>query len=78
MAKLNTLPYILGQNGTIETGEEYYFGQLWDGDGDGEELLESGAIAVYQDGEEHIVDFEIIETSGDDILQTVVRITSID
>lgn len=45
--KLNTLSYILGTEDTIETGKEYYFGQLWDGDGDGEELLESGAIAVY-------------------------------
>lgn len=64
--------------GTIETGKEYYFGQLWDGDGDGEELLESGAIAVYQGGEEHIVDFEIVETDEDDILQSVVRVTSVD
>lgn len=59
MIKLNTLSYVYGQNDTIEVGEEYYFGQLWDGNGDGEELLESGAIAVYQDGEEYIVDFEI-------------------
>ena len=73
----NTLSYILGQNDTIETGKIYFFGQLWDGDGDGEELLESGAIAVYQDGEEHIVDF-VVETDEDDILQTVVRVTSVD
>lgn len=63
MTKLNTLSYVYGQNDTIETGEE---------------LLESGAIAVYQDGEEHIVDFEIIETDENDILQTVVRVTSVD
>lgn len=49
--KLNTLSYVLGAENTIEAGKEYYFGQLWDGNGDGEELLESGAIAVYQDGE---------------------------
>lgn len=75
--KLNTLSYVLGDNDTIETGKTYYFGQLWDGDGDGEELLESGAIAVYQDGEEFIVDFEILE-SEEDILQTRVKVSGID
>jgi hypothetical protein len=76
MIKLNTLSYVYGQNDTMEVGEEYYFGQLWDGNGDEEELLESGAIAVYQDGEEYIVDFEILEPA-DDILQTRVKITGI-
>lgn len=50
--KLNTLSYVLCSEDIIEAGKEYFFGQLWDGNGDGEELLESGAIAVYQDGEE--------------------------
>nr|DAH50831.1 MAG TPA: hypothetical protein [Caudoviricetes sp.] len=76
MIKLNTLSYVYGQNDTIEVGEEYYFGQLWDGNGDGEELLESGAIAVYQDGEEYIVDFEVLE-SAEGILQTRVKVTGI-
>ena len=76
MIKLNTLSYVYGQNDTIEVGEEYYFGQLWDGDGDGEELIESEAIAIYQDGEEYIVDFEILE-SAEDILQTRVKVTGI-
>lgn len=70
--KLNTLSYILGTEDTIEVGKEYFFGQLWDG----EELLESGAIAVYQDGEEYIVDFEILE-SAEDILQTRVKVIGI-
>lgn len=75
--KLNTLSYILGTEDTIEAGKEYYFGQLWDGNGDGEELLESGAIAAYQDGDEHIVDFEIME-AAEDILQTRVKVIGID
>lgn len=73
--KLNTLSYILGIYDTIEAGKEYYFGQLWDGNGDGEELLESGAIAVYQDGE-YIVDFEVLE-AAEDILQTRVKVTGV-
>lgn len=76
MIKLNTLSYVYGQNDTIEVGEEYYFGQLWDGNGDGEELLESGAIAVYQNGEEYVVDFEILEPV-EDILQTRVKVIGI-
>ena len=74
--KLNTLSYVLGTEDTIEAGREYYFGQLWDGNGDGEELLDSGAIAVYQDGEELIVDFEILEPT-EDILQTRVKVIGI-
>lgn len=73
--ELNTLSYILGTEDAIEVGREYYFGQLWDGNGDGEELLESGSIAVYQDGE-YIVDFEILE-SAEDILQTRVKVIGI-
>lgn len=75
--ELNTLSYVLGAENTIETGKEYFFGQLWDGNGDGEELIESGAIAVYQDGEEFIVDFEILE-SAEDVLQTRVKVIGID
>lgn len=74
--KLNTLSYILGTEDKIEAGKEYFFGQLWDGNGDGEELIESGAIAVYQDGEEYIVDFEVLETA-EDILQTRVKVIGI-
>ena len=74
--ELNTLSYVLGTEDTIETGREYYFGQLWDGDGDSEELLESGAIAVYQNSEEYIVDFEILE-AAEDILQTRVKVTGV-
>lgn len=72
MTALNTLSYILGTEDTIETGKEYYFGQLWDGDGDGEELLESGTIAVYQDDTEHIVDFEVVEQT-EDICRRLLR-----
>ena len=74
--KLNTLSYVLGTEDAIEAGKEYFFGQLWGGDGDGKELLESGAIAVYQDGEEFIVDFEIME-AAENILQSRVKVTGV-
>ena len=74
---IKTLSYILGQEAELEIGRKYYFGQLWDGDGDGEELLESEAIAIYDnDDVEYIVDFKIVEKSSD-ILQTLVVVTGI-
>lgn len=75
--KLNTLSYVLGTEDTIEIGKEFFFDQLWEGNGDGEEPIESGAIAVYQDDEEYIVDFEILETAEDN-LQTRVKVIGID
>ncbi len=45
---MKTLGYITGVR-EIKIGEEYYFGELWDGCGDGEELLESGSISVFDE-----------------------------
>lgn len=69
-----TLSYVLGQDGEIQIGQEYYFGQLWDGEGDGEELLESGAVSPDN---ENVVAFEILERDPDDICDTIVRVTDI-
>ena len=33
---MKTLSYIYGKEEEIEIGGKYYFGQLWDGDGDGD------------------------------------------
>lgn len=52
---------------------EVRFGELWDGDGEGKELLESGSVSPDN---ESIVGFVVIE-ENDSILNTVVRITDI-
>ena len=70
---MRTLDYILGQIEEIQVGQEYYLGQIWDGEGDGEELLESGTVSP---DEENVVAFEIVKTE-DDPLQTVVKVTDI-
>lgn len=70
---MNTLSYILGNEGEIKVGGEYYFGQLWDGNGDGEELLESGSVALDED---FIVSFSVIETDSD-VLKSLVKVTDI-
>ena len=72
--KAETLSYVLGQDGEIQIGQEYYFGQLWDGEGDGEELLESGAVSPDN---QKVVAFEILERDPDDICDTLVRVTDI-
>ena len=69
---MKTLSYILGSSEEkIIINGEYYFGQLWDGNGDGEELLESGAISP--DGE-NVVSFEVVK-KADNMLETVIRVT---
>lgn len=70
---MKTLSYVLGTEREIEIGQEYYFGQLWDGEGDGEELMESGAISPDN---ESTVAFEVAE-KAEDLAQTVVRVTDI-
>lgn len=71
---MKALSYVLGQEREIEVGQEYYFGQLWDGEnGDAEELLESGAVSP---DEENVVAFKVIEKS-DNPLETLVKVTDI-
>ena len=70
---MESLSYYKGYSEEIVVGGSYYFGQLWDGNGEGEELLESGSISP--DGE-NVVDFVIVEMS-EDIMDTLVRVTGI-
>ena len=71
--KMMSSSYILATEEEIIVGNTYYFGQLWDGNGDGAELLESGSISP--DGES-IVEFAVKESSAD-ICKTLVIITDI-
>ena len=69
---MKTLSYILGSSEEkIIINGEYYLGQLWDGNGDGEELLESGAISPSG---ENVVAFKVVK-KADDILETVIKVT---
>ena len=69
-----TLSYVLGKEREIEIGQEYYFGQLWDGQsGEANELLESGAVSP---DEENVVAFEIVEKAMNP-LETLVKVTDI-
>lgn len=70
---MNTLSYCYGRAGQVEIGNTYYFGQLWDGNHDGNELLESGAISIDN---KNVVAFDIVNKS-EDILQAIVKVTDI-
>ena len=68
-------------NGKIlEVGEKIYFADLWQsGDGDIEELLESGCVWVAngESDESIIADFQIIEADEQNLLRTLVKVTDI-
>ena len=57
----------------IKIGMELRFAEVWDGNGDGKELLQSGAISPDN---ENIVSFDIIEENSN-ILNTIVKVTDI-
>lgn len=71
---MKTLSYILGsEEEKIIINGEYYFGQLWDGNGDGVELMNSGSISLDN---ENVVAFKVVERA-DDICKSIVKITDI-
>lgn len=63
----------LETNEVIEIGVELKFADLWNGEGDGKELLESGSISPDNT---HIIGFEILE-DNEDILNTIIKVTDI-
>ena len=70
---MKTLSYIYGEDEEIKVGNTYYFGQLWDGNGEGELLLESGSIGI----DDTIVEFKVLEENKDDILKNIVEVTGL-
>ena len=67
-----TLSYVYGVEREIKVGDIYYFGQLWNGEGEGEEILKSGSVGI----DESIVEFEVIEEHAY-ILNSVVKVTDL-
>ena len=64
-----TITYVYGEKEGIELGNTYYFGEIWDGIGDGEELLKSGTISL----DDVLIDFEVIEENTN-ILKSIVEV----
>ena len=57
-----------------EIGEWYKFGELWDGNGNGQQLLADECIAIDED---YVVEFTVLEYNNDDILDTIIEVTNI-
>ena len=70
---MKTLSYYKGIEGEISIGDQYYFGQLWNGDGDCNELLDSSSVSPNN---EDIVEFKIIQRN-ENPLDSVVKVTDI-
>lgn len=77
METLKGIDYRVGYRELITPYCFYYFGKLWDGEGDGEELLESGVIYINQNGYEYGVNL-IVTQKEENINNTMVYVTSID
>lgn len=62
----------------IKVGMELRFAELWDGNGDGQELLESGSIGIGEDENDMpvVVGFKIVE-QDENILNAIVRVVDI-
>lgn len=79
-SQLKTYSYGYKPSQPIEIGETYLFGQLWDGSGDGEELLESGCVYMLGTPDPifngDVVNFEIVEIK-EDVMGTLVKVVSI-
>ena len=67
-----TIRYDYGEKEEIILGKPYYFGELWDGIGDGEEFLKRGTITI----DDVFVDFEVIQENTD-ILKSIIRVIGI-
>lgn len=75
---MKTLSYVNGTEEEIQVGKSYYFGQIWDGNGDGIEILQSLSICIGQDENDMpvLIDFTILE-ENENLLETVVKLNSI-
>lgn len=73
---MKTLSYVLGEEKEIEKGETYYFGQIWDGNCDGETLLLDGSICVDEE-KALIVKFVVLEKDDDDICRSIIKVVDI-
>ena len=70
---MKTLSFDKGFEEEIIIGNQYYFGQLWDGNGDANNLLDECSVSPNN---ENVVEFEILERS-ESPLDTVVKVTDI-
>lgn len=78
---MKTLSYIHGKRREIVKGESYYFGELWDGNGDADYIFDGKGEGVVwvdsDDGESSFVDFKYDVLNTSELLDTTVTVTDI-
>lgn len=77
---MKTLSYIHGNQREIVKGESYYFGELLDGSGDVDNILDGkgeGVLWVDSEDEASFVDFKYDALNTDQLLDTIVTVTDI-
>lgn len=79
---METLSYYIGKEREIKIGEDYYLGQLWDGSGDIEDIIDGnreGSVWVGddEDGMPVIVAFTYEKLDPEEPMDTVVTVTNI-
>lgn len=76
---MKTLSYYRRQQREIVKGESYYLGELWDGNGDVDYILDGkgeGVIWVDSDDDSaSFVDFKYNALNTDELLDTMVTVT---
>ena len=74
---MRTLIYIHGKHREIVKGESYRLGELWDGSGDADNILDGkGEGVVWVDSDElSFVDFKYDALNTDQLLDTIVTVT---
>ena len=80
--KMNILSYYRGEAREIKKGEKYYLGQLWDGNGDLENLIwnshnASSCVGDDKDGMPVIVEFCFDDVDCENPMNTIVTVTDI-
>lgn len=76
---MKTKSFVIGAEGSnVEVGETYCLGELWDGNGDVDNILdvESGCGSVGDCETDEVAEFDIVKLD-DDPLFTEVKVTGI-
>ena len=76
---MRALSYIHGKKREIVKGESYCLGELWDGSGDADNILDGKGEGVVwvdsEDDESSFVDFKYDALNTDQLLDTIVTVT---
>ena len=80
MSIIEAFNFDLGMGRYLKAGQEYFFGELWDGTGDAEKLLDFQKVSVNSTDLkeklelETIVSFTVVQKNDDNILYSIIKV----